>query len=124
MQIVWKQLLTLNSCHHIIEVGGPGTIQQSLNAIRMEGVIDVIGFLGQGEGEQPGMSEPLMHGCIVRGILIGSRMQFEDMNKAIDANMIKPVVDEKVFAFEDAKAAYQHVWEQKHFGKTVIKVKG
>ena len=45
------------------------------------------------------------------------------MIAAIDANKIKPVVDEKVFDFEDAKSAYQHVWDQKHFGKTVIKVK-
>ena len=96
-------------------------MRQSLNAIRMEGVISIIGFLGQ--GEQPVMLEALMHGCTIRGILVGSRFQFEDMNKAIDANKIKPVVDEKIFAFEDAKAAYQYTWDQKHFGKTVIKVK-
>jgi D-arabinose 1-dehydrogenase-like Zn-dependent alcohol dehydrogenase len=107
--------------HHIIEVGGPGPLQQSLNAIKMEGLISIIGFLGQ--GEQPGMLEALMHGCIIRGILVGSRMQFEDMNRAIDVNKIKPVVDDKIFSFEEAKAAYQHVWDQKHFGKTVIKVK-
>jgi NADPH:quinone reductase-like Zn-dependent oxidoreductase len=98
-------------------------MQQSLNAIKMDGVISIIGFLGQGQGEQPGMLEALMHGCIVRGILVGSRMQFEDMNRAIDATKIKPVVDEKIFDFEDAKAAYQYTWDQKHFGKVVIKVK-
>lgn len=108
--------------HHIIEVGGPGTMRQSLNAIKMGGVISIIGFLG-GQGEQPGMLEALMHGCIIRGILVGSRLQFEDMNRAIDANNIKPVVDKEIFAFEDAKAAYQYNWDQKHFGKTVIKVK-
>lgn len=87
----------------------------------MEGVISIIGFLGQ--GEQPGMLEALMYGCIIRGILVGSRMQFDDMNRAIDANKIKPVVDDKIFNFEETKAAYQHMWDQKHFGKTVIKVK-
>ena len=96
-------------------------MKQSLDAIRMEGVISIIGFLGQ--GEQPGMLEALLHGCIIRGLMVGSRMQFEEMNSAIDANKIKPVVDEKIFAFEDVKAAYQHTWEQKHFGKVVIKVK-
>jgi D-arabinose 1-dehydrogenase-like Zn-dependent alcohol dehydrogenase len=73
----------------------------------MEGVISIIGFLGQ--GEQLGMLEALMHGCIIRGILVGSRMQFEDMNRAIDANKIKPVVDDKIFSVEEAKAAYQHM---------------
>jgi D-arabinose 1-dehydrogenase-like Zn-dependent alcohol dehydrogenase len=94
-------------------------MKQSLDAIKMDGVISVIGFLGQ--GEQPGMLEALMHGCIIRGILVGSRLQFEEMN--IDANNIKPVVDDKIFDFENAKAAYQYTWEQKHFGKAVIKVK-
>jgi NADPH:quinone reductase-like Zn-dependent oxidoreductase len=98
-------------------------MQQSLKAIKMEGVISIIGFLGQGEGEQPGMIEALIRGCIIRGILVGSRMQFEDMNRAVDANKIKPVVDDKIFSFEDAKAAYQYMWDQKHFGKVVIKVK-
>ena len=114
-------MLILNRVHHIIEVGGPGTLEQSLKAIRMEGVITIIGFLA--EGEQPGMLKALIHGCIIRGLLVGSRMQFEDMNRAIDANKIKPVVDDKIFRFEEAKAAYQYMWDQKHFGKTVIQVK-
>jgi NADPH:quinone reductase-like Zn-dependent oxidoreductase len=96
-------------------------LKQSLDAIKFDGVISIIGFLG--EGEQPGAMEALMHGCIIRGILVASRLQFEEMNRAIDANKIKPVVDDKIFEFEDAKAAYQYTWDQKHFGKTVIKVK-
>ena len=87
----------------------------------MEGVITIIGFLAQ--GEQPGILNAFIRGCIIRGILVGSRMQFEDMNRAIDANKIKPVVDDKIFRFEEAKAAYQYMWDQKHSGKTVIQVK-
>ena len=48
-----------------------------------------------------------MHICVVRGGLVGSRLQFEAMNRAIEANNIKPVVDEKVFKLEEAKEAYQ-----------------
>ena len=76
-------------------------MQQSLNAIKLDGVISIIGFLGQ--GQRPGMLEALMHGCITRGILAGSRMQFEDMNRAVDMSKLKPVVDNKIFAFEDTK---------------------
>jgi D-arabinose 1-dehydrogenase-like Zn-dependent alcohol dehydrogenase len=90
-------------------------MKQSLDAVKMDGVISIIGFLGQ--GEQPGMLEALMHGCIIRGILVGSCLQFEEMNRAIDANKIRPVVDDKIFDFEDAKSAYQYTWDRNISGK-------
>ena len=109
---------------HVIEVGGPGTMEQSMKAIKYDGVISAIGFLGGVSHEkQPSTLDALTYQCIVRGILVGSRLQFEEMNAAIEANKIKPVVDEKVFEFEQLKEAYQYMWEQKHFGKLVVKVK-
>ncbi|PQE10253.1 alcohol dehydrogenase protein [Rutstroemia sp. NJR-2017a WRK4] len=107
---------------HILEVGGPNTMAQSLHAIKIDGVISIIGFLAGNAKEQPGFLDALMRICTVRGILVGSREQFEDMNRAIDANNIKPVVDEKVFTLEEAKDAYQYMWDQKHFGKLAIKI--
>ena len=53
---------------------------------------------------------------------VGSRQQFEEMNAAIEANNIKPVIDEKVFSLEQLKEAYQFQWDQKHFGKVGIKI--
>ena len=109
---------------HVIEVGGPGTMEQSMKAVKSDGVISVIGFLGGvGQEKQPSTLDALTHSCIIRGILVGSRLQFEDMNVAIEANKIKPVVDEKVFEFEQLREAYQYMWQQKHFGKVVVKVK-
>lgn len=108
---------------HILEVGGPRTMAQSLKAIKMDGVISIIGFLGGGSSkDQPSFLECLNHVCIVRGILVGSRLQFEEMNLAIDANKIKPVVDSRIFKLEEAREAYEYMWDQKHFGKLVIKV--
>lgn len=95
---------------------------QSLKAIKPEGLISIVGFLGGMSKEQPTFLECLNNTCMVRGLLVGSRMQFEEMNAAIDANGIKPVVDEKVFSLEDAKEAYQYMWDQKHFGKLTIKI--
>lgn len=95
---------------------------QSLKAIKPEGIISIIGFLGGMSKEQPTFLECLNNMCTVRGVLVGSRKQFEEMNAAIDANGIKPVVDEKVFSLEDAKEAYQYMWDQKHFGKLTIKI--
>lgn len=109
--------------NHVIEVGGPNTMNQSLNAIKMGGVISVIGFLGGGKGEeQPSFLQALLRDCIVRGLLVGDRLQFEEMNQAVDAAKIKPVVDEKVFKLEELKEAFQYMWDQKHFGKLVITI--
>ena len=108
--------------NHIIEVGGPKTMKQSLSAIKTDGVITIIGFLGGMTKDQPGFLEVLMRGCVVRGALVGSRAQFEDMNRCIDANGIKPVIDEKVFGLAELKEAYQYMWDQKHFGKLTVRI--
>ena len=108
--------------NHILEVGGPRTIAQSLKAVKPEGVISIIGFLGGMSKEQPTFLECLNNICTVRGVLVGSRAQFEQMNLAIDASNIKPVVDEKVFSLEQLKEAYQYMWDQKHFGKLTVKI--
>lgn len=108
---------------HILEVGGPNTMAQSLKAISIDGVISIIGFLGGAKGEQqPTFLECLNNICTVRGVLVGNRMQFEEMNRAVEANDIKPVVDEKVFSLDQTKEAYQYMWDQKHFGKLCIKI--
>lgn len=88
---------------HILEVGGATTMAQSLKAIKIDGVISIIGFLGGNTKEQPSFLDALSNVCTVRGLLVGSRNQFEDMNRAIEANGIRPVVDEKVFTLEEAK---------------------
>ena len=94
---------------HVLEIGGPVTLAQSLKAIKMEGVISIIGFVGGAAKEQPTFLDCLSNLCTVRGISVGSRMQFEAMNRAIDINGIKPIVDEKVFGLEEAKEAYQYM---------------
>lgn len=107
---------------HVIEVGGPNTMEQSMKAVKMEGVINVIGFVGGASAEkQPSTLDSLTYLCTVRGIMVGSRLQFQAMNRAIDASNIHPVVD-KTFEFEKAQDAYQYQWDQKHIGKVVIQL--
>ena len=85
----------------------------------------MIGFLGSPPGEkEPSTLEALSSGCIIRGILVGSKEQLVAMNRAIDANNIHPVVDEKTFSMENALEAYEYQWQQKNFGKVVIQLAG
>ncbi|KAK7188216.1 hypothetical protein DPSP01_001761 [Paraphaeosphaeria sporulosa] len=107
---------------HVVEVGGPTTMKQSLVAIKIDGVISIIGFIGGFSKDQPSFLDCLNNICTVRGLLVGSRQQFEDMNAAIEANDIHPIVDNKVFTLPELKEAYQYMFDQKHFGKLAIKI--
>ncbi|KAI1112912.1 hypothetical protein F5Y14DRAFT_240986 [Nemania sp. NC0429] len=105
----------------VIEVGGADTMPQSLAAIRMEGTIAIIGFVGGGNVEAS-LLECLFHLCTARGVYVGSRQQMQDMVAAIEANDIHPVVDPKVFPIEQAKEAYEFQWAQGHVGKVAIEI--
>lgn len=106
---------------HILEVGGAGTLEQSCKAIKFEGVISIIGFLG-GVQAKTSAVDALSNICTFRGVYVGSRQQLEDMIRAVEANDIHPVLDSKVFSLAESKEAYQYMWDQKHFGKVVIKI--
>lgn len=70
----------------------------------------------------PSFWEALRNLCTVRGLLVGSRLMFEEMNRAIEANNIHPIIDEKIFEFDQVKEAYQYMRDGKHFGKICIKI--
>ncbi|MGA8963401.1 MAG: NAD(P)-dependent alcohol dehydrogenase [Pseudolabrys sp.] len=103
----------------VIEVGGAGTLDRSMNAVRPGGTICIIGALAG-----PGTINPRMinrKAIRLQGIHVGSRDMFAAMNKALALHKLKPAID-KVFDFADAKAAYAHQQSGTHFGKIVISV--
>jgi NADPH:quinone reductase-like Zn-dependent oxidoreductase len=103
---------------HVVEVGGPGTLQRSLGATRSGGVVTLIGVLTRGT------IDPLAifgSGALVRPIYVGSRQMFEAMNAAIALHKIEPVID-RVFPFDAAKDAYRHLKGATHIGKVVIRI--
>lgn len=116
-----KEVMRLTSrrgADFVVEVGGPGTLASSLKSAAIGGHVVQVGILG-GVGQQ--LDPALFRGRSIttRSITVGSRQSFEAMLRAIDVNQMRPVID-KVFKFEDAKLAYQHLQAQKHFGKVVI----
>jgi NADPH:quinone reductase-like Zn-dependent oxidoreductase len=103
-----------------VEVGGAGTFQQSLAATRTGGVVAQIGVLAG--REQPLMITPILHKMLqIRGIYVGSRQHFIEMNRAIAQTRLRPVID-RVFSFGEAKEAFQTMENASHFGKIVISV--
>jgi NADPH:quinone reductase-like Zn-dependent oxidoreductase len=105
---------------HVVEVGGAATLTRSFGAIRVGGRLTMIGGLSGGATE---LNPSLIFArrANVQGISVGSTQMFEAMNRAIEFNALKPVID-KVFAFNDAPAAYRHMAAGAHFGKIVIAV--
>ncbi len=105
---------------HIIEVGGPGTLGRSMNAVRVGGRISVIGLLTGPEGVVNPM--PILGKQIqVQGIFVGSRDMFDAMNRAIALHQLRPVID-RVFSFGEASDALRYLESRAHFGKVVIAV--
>jgi NADPH:quinone reductase-like Zn-dependent oxidoreductase len=103
-----------------VEVGGAGTFQQSLAATRTGGVITQIGVLSG--REQSLTITPILHKMLqIRGIYVGSRQHFLEMNRAIAQTGLRPVVD-RVFSFGEAREAFTTMENASHFGKIVISV--
>jgi len=104
---------------HVIEVGGAGTLGESLRAVRTGGQISLIGVLTGGGGTVNPMPI-LMKSVRVQGIFVGSREMFEAMNRAIALHKLRPVID-RVFAFEQIREALRHLESGTHFGKICLR---
>jgi NADPH:quinone reductase-like Zn-dependent oxidoreductase len=104
---------------HIVEVGGVGTLAQSIQAIGFTGDIALIGILADGAQGQP--LPRIGRGASIRGVSVGSRRMAERLNAAIDAAGIKPVID-RTFPFEDIAGALRYQASAALFGKVVISV--
>lgn len=93
----------------VVEVGGPGTLEQSTKCVRYEGTICLIGFLGAGDPKgQPQIMDALSGIFTIRGVYVGGRDLMEDMVRAVEANNIHPVVDKTIFTLEQAREAYEY----------------
>jgi NADPH:quinone reductase-like Zn-dependent oxidoreductase len=104
---------------HVVEVGGPGTLAQSLRAIRIGGRITLIGVLSGAAEINPMLI--FSRRANLQGISVGSTQMFEAMNRAIAASGMKPVID-TVFGFDETPAAFRHLQSARHFGKVVIRL--
>jgi NADPH:quinone reductase-like Zn-dependent oxidoreductase len=104
----------------ILEVGGAETLPRSLKAVRPGGQISMIGVLS-GVSQPIAVTQILHNVAKIQGIYVGSVEMFEDMNRALAVNNIKPVVDQ-VYPFDQTQEALRHMEGGKHFGKIVIRL--
>lgn len=104
----------------ILEIGGAGTLENSLAAIRHGGHINIIGYMA---GVEMGITVfPLIiKGAQLHGIGTGNRDDYEDMMQFVAQHGIRPVIAAR-YHMEASADALRELNEGGHFGKRVITI--
>lgn len=114
----WARQQTGGGVDVVVEVGGAGTLERSLKAVRTGGHVALIGVLAGGGAVNPMLV--LMKSVRLQGVFVGSRAMFEAMNGLVAERQIRPVID-SAFPLDDAVAALRHMERGMHFGKVVLR---
>jgi NADPH:quinone reductase-like Zn-dependent oxidoreductase len=106
----------------VVEVGGAGTLERSLKALRIGGTIAQVGVLAGAAGSSDATPIPLVLRKLARihGIYVGSRRDFVEMNRAIRLTALRPVGEN--FHWAQAREVFERMEEASHFGKLVLTV--
>lgn len=113
-----RKLTNGRGVDHVIEVGGPGTLPQSINAVAISGHIALIGVLTGNEGKIP-TTKLMAKQARLQGLIVGSRENQQDLVRALESNGVKPVID-KTFKLEELADAFRYEEAGKHFGKICL----
>jgi len=103
---------------HVLEMGGPGTLPQSIVASRIGGHISLIGTLTGGAGSVP-TAAMMVKQIRLQGLIVGSRRHQREMVRAIDATGIRPIVD-RTFELDALASAFRCEESGAHFGKIAV----
>lgn len=92
---------------HVIEIGGSGTLHQSVQAVKFEGIISVVGAVAEASSKPlPTILDTWLKNFVARGVAVGSRAMMEEMVASVETNDIHPVLDGRSFSLQEAKAAF------------------
>jgi NADPH:quinone reductase-like Zn-dependent oxidoreductase len=105
---------------HVVEVGGPGTLPQSIAACRVGGHIALIGVLTGAAGDIP-TGHLLVRQQRLQGLVVGNRRHQQEFVRALEATGLRPVVD-RVFPLDQAAEAFRYEASGGHFGKIGLEI--
>lgn len=117
---VVREITGKKGADHIIEVGGAGTLSESVRAVRSFGTIHLIGVLGGGEGNVS-LLPAVMNQVRIQGVVVGPRNAFKEMCQAFAVHKVRPVVD-TVFSWNDLQESLDYLQSGGHFGKIVLRI--
>ncbi|MBX9678050.1 MAG: NAD(P)-dependent alcohol dehydrogenase [Gemmataceae bacterium] len=115
-----RQLTGGRGVDHVVEVGGAGTLPQSIAAVRLGGTVTLIGVLSAASQGGFNPTSILMKGVRVQGIFVGSRAMAEAMHRAMEHHRTEPIVD-LVFPLAEIREAMRYLESGRHFGKVCLK---
>lgn len=113
-----KELTDGRGVDHVVEVGGPGTLPQSIEAVRIGGHIALIGVLTGRSGEVPTV-KLMAKQARLQGLIVGSRVNQQEMVRGIEAGGLRPLVD-RSFALDEIADAFRYEESGRHFGKICL----
>jgi NADPH:quinone reductase-like Zn-dependent oxidoreductase len=104
----------------VIEIGGAGTLEQSIRAVRVGGTIAMIGVVAGAAASAIPLPLVVMREVRMQGVTLGSRTDAEAMLRACTSARLRPVLDEPRFPFAEVPAAFARMKAGEHFGKIVV----
>ncbi|MTD53084.1 zinc-binding dehydrogenase [Amycolatopsis sp. RM579] len=106
----------------VLELGGGATLPESLRAVRRGGTVALIGSVTGAVVENLSLPPIFMRAVTMRGVAVGPRDLFEDMNRAISQHQLRPVIDRVFHGLEAIGTALESLATVSHFGKLVLEV--
>jgi NADPH:quinone reductase-like Zn-dependent oxidoreductase len=116
-----RELTSDHGADHIIEVVGGDNVRRAVNALARNGHLALVGLM-DGVTLSADIIPMLVERRTIRGLIVGSRRSFEDLNRALEVLRLRPVID-RVYPFSETPAAFDHL-TRGAFGKIVIDVRG
>jgi NADPH:quinone reductase-like Zn-dependent oxidoreductase len=113
--------LTDHGVDLVVEVGGVGTLNESIRATRIGGTIAFIGVLAGPSPANTRLPLMVMQQQRLQGVTVGSVEDLQEMCDAVSLNGMKPVID-RTFPFDQVREAFAHMASGSHFGKVAIGV--
>jgi NADPH:quinone reductase-like Zn-dependent oxidoreductase len=113
--------LTAHGVDLVVEVGGVGTLNESIRATRIGGTIAFIGVLAGPPTANSRLPLMVMQQQRLQGVTVGSVEDLQAMCDAIAQNGMKPLID-RTFRFDQVKDAFAHMQSGARFGKVAITI--
>jgi NADPH:quinone reductase-like Zn-dependent oxidoreductase len=116
-----REMTSGRGVDHVVDIGGAGTLDRAIAAVRPSGAISLIGVLG-GAASEVQLGRVVTRHVRLQGVTVGSREMFDNMVRAMALPGTRPAIDDDRFAFEDLAQALERLPLGQHFGKIVGRV--
>ncbi|KAF9517256.1 hypothetical protein BS47DRAFT_1314540, partial [Hydnum rufescens UP504] len=123
-----RKLTDGHGVDHVLEIGGAGTLLQSIQSASANGNVYLLGASLSALESQPAVTSVIAHAIFglnliiqIHGIYVGSREMQEDLITFMTEHNIHPVID-KVFDFDHVVDAFAYQSNGPYMGKVVISI--